>query len=145
MKKEMLQNTLVQGVTASQDVLGSHLDQSGIGFRGEGALRNLTSTRLIVDPDFLTLYKIKLIAGKNFSNEKSANGKEYIINEGLAKELLKDNPKAPQASLLGKQFGFDSSGKLLGHIVGIAKDFNFNSLHHPDRDHVHVQSNQLGI
>ena len=30
------------------------------------------------------------------------------------------------SSLLGKEFGFDS----LGQIVGIAKDFNFNSLHH---------------
>ena len=30
------------------------------------------------------------------------------------------------ASLIGKQFGFDS----LGRIVGIAKDFNFNSLHY---------------
>src|SRR5664279_1241381 len=29
------------------------------------------------------------------------------------------------SSLLGKQFGFDS----LGYIVGIARDFNFNSLH----------------
>ena len=34
---------------------------------------------------------------------------------------------ANQSSLLGKHFGFDS----LGYIVGIAKDFNFNSLHHP--------------
>ena len=30
LKKELLQNTLVSGVTASQDILGSHLDQSGI-------------------------------------------------------------------------------------------------------------------
>ena len=51
---------------------------------------------------------------------------EYIINESLAKELLKDDKKADMSSLLGKHFGFDSTGK----IVGIAKDFNFNSLHH---------------
>ena len=57
-------------------------------------MRELTSTRLIVDHDYLTTFKIQLIAGRNFSPEKSANGKEYIINESLAKELLKDNPKA---------------------------------------------------
>ena len=46
-KKELLQNSLVNAVTASQDKLGSHLDQSGIEFRGDGPKRELTSTRLI--------------------------------------------------------------------------------------------------
>jgi putative ABC transport system permease protein len=130
LKKELLQNSLVSGVTASQDVLGSHLDQSGIGFKGDGPERQLTSTRLIVDPDYLNLYKIQLTEGKNFSSDSSANGREYIINESLAQELLKDNTKADFTSLIGKRFGFDSSGQLVGQIVGVAKDFNFNSLHH---------------
>ncbi len=127
LKKDLLQNSLIKGVTASQDILGSHLDQSGIEFKGDGPLRQLTSTRLIVDPDYLNLYKIPLITGRNFSSEESANGKEYIINEALAKELLKDDSSSTNMSfLLGKRFGFDS----LGRIVGIARDFNFNSLHH---------------
>jgi len=130
LKKELLQNSLVSVVTASQDILGSHLDQSGIGFKGDGPERQLTSTRLIVDADYLNLYKIQLAEGKNFSSDSSANGREYIINESLAKELLKDNTKADFTSLIGKRFGFDSSGHLVGQIVGVAKDFNFNSLHH---------------
>jgi len=89
-------------------------------------LRNLTSTRLIVDPDYLTLFNLHLVEGRNFSREKSANGREYIINESLARELLRDNRSAKLSSLLGRHFGFDS----LGYIVGIAKDFNFNSLHY---------------
>jgi len=126
LKKDLLQNTLVSAVTASQDVLGSHLDQSGIEFKGEGPLRKLTSTRLIVDPDYLTTFKILLAKGRNFSSEKSAGGKEYIINESLANELLKDDSNKDMSSLIGKHFGFDSAGQ----IIGIAKDFNFNSLHH---------------
>lgn len=126
LKEELSHNAAIAGVTGAQDQLGSHLDQSGIEFKGEGPLRQLTSTRLIVDPDYLTLYKIPLAAGKNFSREKGDNGREYIINEALAKELLKDQPHATMNSLLGKHFGFDS----VGYIVGIAKDFNFNSLHY---------------
>jgi putative ABC transport system permease protein len=124
-KKTLLANTLITGVTAAQDVLGSHLDQSGVGFRGDGPLRELTGTRLIVDPDYLSVYKIPLIAGRDFSQDKNAEGREYIINEQMAKELLKDSPGAALTSLLDKQFGFDSTGQ----IIGIAKDFNFNSLH----------------
>jgi putative ABC transport system permease protein len=126
LKQDLLSNTLISGVTGAQDVLGSHLDQSGVQFIGDGPLRQLTSTRLIVDHDYLNLFKISILLGNNFSADPSENGKEYIINEALAKELLKDNPKKPMSWLLGKNFGFDSSGK----IVGIAKDFNFNSLHY---------------
>jgi putative ABC transport system permease protein len=126
LKEKLLSNTLVSAVTGAQDQLGSHLDQSGIEFQGDGPKRDLTSTRLIVDPDYLNLYKIKLAYGSNFSHEKQAGGKEYIINEALARELLKDYPKKQMPWLLGKHFGFDS----LGYIVGIAKDFNFNSLHY---------------
>jgi putative ABC transport system permease protein len=126
LKQDLLNNSLVSAVTGAQDQLGSHLDQSGIEYKGSGKpVRELTSTRLIVDHDYLNLYKISLAAGRNFSAEPSANGREYIINESLARELLKDEPKAPVTSLLGGQFGFDT----VGTIVGIARDFNFNSLH----------------
>lgn len=127
LKQQLLNSSLISGVTAAQDNLGSHLDQSGISFKLEDApKRDLTSTRLIVDNDYLKLYKIKLLLGKDFSGEKQQEGREYIINEALAKELLKDHPKRQMSSLIGAQFGYDS----LGTIKGIAKDFNFNSLHY---------------
>lgn len=126
-KQELLSNSMVQGVTASQDILGSHLDQTGISFKlGDSPLRQLTSTLLVVDNNYLDLYKIKLLMGKNFSTDTSAVWKQYIINEALAKELLKDHKGKNMESLLGQRFGFDS----LGVITGIAKDFNFNSLHY---------------
>ncbi|GAA4924337.1 ABC transporter permease [Mucilaginibacter defluvii] len=125
LKQHLSGNTAIADITGAQDVLGSHMDQSGVQYKpANGAMRELATTRLIVDNNFLDLYNIKLVAGKNFSTE--GYGREYIINEALAKELLKDTPKAKPSSLLGQQFGFDS----LGVITGIAKDFNFNSMHH---------------
>jgi putative ABC transport system permease protein len=126
LKSELSASSLISGVTASRDQLGGHLDQTGVDFKGDGPKRNLSSTILMVDPDYLKVYHLKLAYGKDFSSDKQANGKEYILNERLADELLKDNPKSDMASLIGKQFGFDS----LGRIVGIARDFNFNSLHY---------------
>ena len=124
-KKELLRNNLVSEVTAAQDILGSHLDQSGIEFKGDGPLRHFGATRLIVDPDYLKLYNIPVIEGHDFSGDPATNGKQYIINETLARELLSEEPGKSLSSLLGSRFGFDS----LGTIVGIARDFNFNSLH----------------
>ncbi len=126
LKQTLLQHSSISGVTAAQDILGSHLDQSGVGFMGSGPIRDLSTTRLIVDPDYLRLFKIKLAAGRDFSpGRDSTSGREYVVNEAVADELLKDEKGKTRDWLIGRHFGFDSAG----YIVGIAKNFNFNSLH----------------
>jgi putative ABC transport system permease protein len=47
----------------------------------------------------------------------------------MARELLKDTPGKPVEWLIGKRFGFGWLDTL-GTIVGVTRDFNFNSLHH---------------
>jgi len=126
LKQQLSANAAIAGVTGAQDQLGSHLDQSGVSFYGDGPRRDLTGTRLIVDADYLRVYSIPLVAGKNFSHEQSAIDKEYILNEAMAEELAKNEKDKSVQHLIGKHFGFDSAGL----IVGIARNFNFNSLHH---------------
>ena len=74
---------------------------------------------------------MELVAGKNFTPEnKAESGKGFILNESLAKELLAaEGQNATLESLIGKPFGFGWADSL-GQIVGVVKDFNFNSLHH---------------
>jgi putative ABC transport system permease protein len=129
LKQELLTNTVVNTVTASQQTLGNNLHQAGMIFHGDGPARELTSSQVVVDPDYLSLYKIQLIAGRNFTNNPNDNAKAYIVNETMAKELLKDNPKAPYETLIGKHYGFNGMDSA-GFIAGVARDFNFNSLHH---------------
>jgi putative ABC transport system permease protein len=127
LKTELSASPLVAGVTGAHDQLGSHWEQLGFGFwPGNGPMRVLFTPGLFVDPDYISLYKIRLVAGVNFSREKYALAREYIVNETLARELLKDQPALPLSSLIGKHFGGDTTGS----IVGVARDFNFNSLHY---------------
>src|SRR5579862_322505 len=122
----LMGSTLIEGVTASQDILGSHLDQTGVEFTPHnGPKQNLGTTLLVVDTNYLSLYKMKLLYGSSFSGDTALDAKQYIVNEALAHELLKDHPNEPLSSLIGDNFGFDS----LGTIIGVAKNFNFNSLH----------------
>jgi len=129
LKQELLSNTIINAVTASQQTLGNNLHQSGMVFHGEGPARQLTSSQVVVDPDYLTLYKIPIIAGRNFTRDVTDNARAYIINETMAKELLKDQPKASYETLIGKNYGFGGMDSA-GFIAGVARDFNFNSLHH---------------
>ncbi len=127
LKEELSANPLVTGVTGAWYQLGGELTTLGIGYwPGNSPMRILILTGLFVDPDYLSVYKIPLVAGRNFSNEKHAFVREWIINETLGRELLKDQPGMPLSSLIGKRFGDDT----VEHIVGVAKDFNFNSLHY---------------
>lgn len=127
LKDELSANMLVTGVTGAQDQLGGPLATMGFGFwPGNKPMRVVFTAGLFVDPDYLSFYRIHLLAGRNFSSEPSAYRKEFVINEMLAKELLKDQPGAPLSWLLGKHLGDDT----LCRIVGITKDFNFNSLHY---------------
>ncbi|MGK9127371.1 ABC transporter permease [Olivibacter sp. SA151] len=130
LKQELLANSLIKGVAANQQKLGNNLHQTGVKFYGNGAVKELATSQIVVDPDFLTVYQIPLLAGRNFSKDRpNENGKTYIINETLAKELLKESPNEPISSLIGKRFGFNGLDSA-STIIGIAKDFNFNSLHH---------------
>jgi putative ABC transport system permease protein len=127
LKEELSASPLVAGVTGAFDQLGSHLTQLGLGFwPGNGPMRVMTCTGLFVDPDYLKVYKIQLVAGRNFTRLKPRDGIEFVVNESLGRELLKDQPGVPLSSLIGKHFGGDT----LGSIVGVVKDFNFNSLHY---------------
>ena len=128
-KKELLSGSYVESVTGSQQRLGNNFHQTGVEFSGDGPAKKIATSQVIVDPDYLSLYKIKIVAGRNFTDGASDNAKTYIVNEALAKELLKDQPGKTVQSLIGKPFGFSGMDSL-GTIVGVAKDFNFNSLHH---------------
>jgi putative ABC transport system permease protein len=129
-KNELLSNSLIENVTASGQRLGNNLHQTSVTYHGEGPARSLATSQVVVDPDFMDVYEIELVAGRNFQPGKADNGKAYIINESLAKELLADAGGDPSMeSLLGRRFGFSGMDSV-GQIVGIAKDFNFNSLHH---------------
>ena len=129
LKQELLSGSFVSGVTGSQQRLGNNLHQTGVTFHGDGPQKEIASSQVVVDPDYLSLYKIKIIAGRNFRDDAADNAKAYIVNESLARELLKDQPKLTLQTLIGKHFGFSGMDSA-GVIVGVAKDFNFNSLHH---------------
>jgi putative ABC transport system permease protein len=88
---------------------------------------------MFVDYNFVPFYGIELLAGRNISPEygNDARGNSYLINESMAKKLLEytPDPKAALNSLIGQGFRYQFQDSL-GTIVGIMRDFNFNSLHH---------------
>jgi len=124
LKNELNGSPLIKGVTASGQRLGNNFHQWGFKLRTD-SIQGLTPSNVNVDYDYLTVYDIYLKAGRNFSVERPLD-KDYafIINESLAKEIGIDDPIGLEA---GHSWYPDDT---LGTIIGVAEDFNFNSLHY---------------
>jgi len=76
-----------------------------------------------VDYNFVDLYGIEIIEGRNFSREFTSDARgAFLVNETLVKTLGWENPVGRELTHFG-----GTNGK----IVGIMKDFNFQSLHSP--------------
>lgn len=127
LKQQFLKSPDIAYVTGSFQRLGNNLHQGGVRFTGIGPEREMATSHIRVDRDFLKLYDIKLLAGRDF--RESDHGQAFLINETMAKEILKDAPGTPVEKLIGTSFGFQNRDKM-GTIIGITRDFNFNSLHH---------------
>lgn len=87
-----------------------------------GDLETANLNWYVVDFNFLSQYKIPLIAGRAFSQSFSTDSiKAIVINESAVKLLGYTSPK----EAIGKNF--EQWGKK-GKIIGVVKDFHFSSL-----------------
>jgi putative ABC transport system permease protein len=82
-----------------------------------------------VDADYIPTMDIKMAAGRNFSKEMLTDSSAVILNEAAAKFLGFADPinKTIYQSLGGDRKGGVQNVKEC-HIVGVVKDFHFNSL-----------------
>lgn len=116
-KNELLNNSLISSVTFSSGIPGKILTHHGRKFED----KSIQFFALIADPDYLDLMGMKLLEGRNFSDEIETDPNYTIIfNETAIKENQIENP-------IGKSFWLYNNDV---KIIGIVKDFHFKSLHH---------------
>lgn len=124
-KRELQKQSMIRGVTASGQRLGNNFHQGGFKIKADTAVMTITPSNINVDYDYLDVYGIELKEGHGFSKDiPTTNGSAFVINESLAKELrLKE--------IIGTKAGHEwNHNDSLGTIIGVVKDFNFNSLHY---------------
>ncbi|HTF20780.1 MAG TPA: ABC transporter permease [Chryseolinea sp.] len=125
LRTELKRNTLVRGVTASGQRLGENFHQSGFKVKSDTAVVDITPSNVNVDYEYLDVYGIQLKEGRGFSKAiPTDKDMAFIINESFAKEL---GIKETVGTKAGHSWYHNDS---LGTIIGVAKDFNFNSLHY---------------
>jgi putative ABC transport system permease protein len=84
---------------------------------------NINLRALRIDHDFIPTYQIAMAAGRNFSRAYPTDTAMVVLNE-TAVRLLGWTPE----QAIGKPFQY---GPASGQVIGVTKDFHFESLHQP--------------
>ncbi|SHN13974.1 ABC transporter permease [Mucilaginibacter sp. OK098] len=90
--------------------------------KSNGVKRELMSNYFSIDDKFIPLLNVNLAAGRNFSEKMATDKKEgFIVNEAFVSQVGWKNP-------IGQAIeGFDHKG----HVVGVVKNFHYESMHSP--------------
>ncbi len=86
-------------------------------------------TDFYADQNYIPTLGMQMAAGRNFSKDFLTDSSAVIINETAAKLL---GFKNPLNETLYRPSGYASNGAFASkpfHIIGVVKDFNFNSMH----------------
>ena len=123
-KTELGKSSNILGVTASGQRLGNNFHQWGFKLRTD-TIVGMTPSNVNVDFDYPVVYGMDIISGRTFDKDRPRDdGFAYIVNESFAREMGLQDPVGAAA---GHSWYDDDS---LGTIIGVARDFNFNSLHY---------------
>jgi len=93
----------------------------GVEWEGKDPNSDIQFTQSAVGYDFIKTMHLQLAQGRDFSKDFATDSVGYIINESALKRIGYKDP-------IGKPLTF---WQKKGTIIGVLKDFHFNSLHVP--------------
>jgi predicted permease len=119
-KEQALQMPGIQSVTRVTIAPTSIENGTGdVSWEGKDPNVSIQFTQISVGYDFVKTMKLKMLSGRDFSKDFPTDSSGYIVNETALKRLGYTNP-------IGKPLTF---WKKKGSIIGVLKDFHFDSMH----------------
>ncbi|MFC1493384.1 ABC transporter permease [candidate division KSB1 bacterium] len=123
-KNEFLKNPSVMGASYSWSVPGRMTNLLTTEIVGQADNKSQSISYDYVDPDFISEYKIEMVAGRVFQKNmlSDLNG-TFIINESAVRSLGFGTPE----NAIGKKIK-EGGSSLTGTIIGVCRDYHFKGL-----------------
>ncbi len=122
-KDEALRSPGIKDVARSSDSPVSFGSSTGgVKWVGKDPNLNVEFTHIDVGYDYIKTMKLQLVQGRDFSRDFGTDTINYLINESALKRIGYAHPIGSPLTLWDKK---------QGQIIGVIKDFHFNSLHDP--------------
>jgi len=119
LRNELLKHPNISQVSFSCRVPGETMWNWSPKIKGKTATISVNA----IDPDFFQTYDVEMVEGRNFSWTIGADrDNRFIVNEAALSFFDLDSP-------LGQSVESVPNGDGQGEIIGVVKDFHFNSLH----------------
>ena len=120
---ELLASPNMAGITRSNSgIIGGLSNSMAVSEDVNGEKVNSAVYRLRSDYDYIDVYGMKLVAGRNFRIDNAADStRAFLVNEATTRAYGYKNP----ADAVGKPFDFNG---LKGEVIGVIRDFNFSGL-----------------
>lgn len=135
LKSELGRIEGVQLVSATSNMPGGQFNQNAISLV-ETPDNDVSTAEMFVDYDFLSTMNLQLIDGRFFTEKDRADSVlQFVVNETAARQLGPTN-------VVGKEinwFAYDGDAPMKGRVIGVLKDFHFQSLHDPLRPLIMVR------
>lgn len=127
-EQAVAKHSRVRGVTALAGTPGSGYVRSLVVPEGRTEADNVFASWVSVDYDFLPTLGISLVAGRDFSKQTGTDHLEaFVLNESAVKAFGYASPSAA----VGRPIQRGGEGGKKGRVIGVVKDFYFNSLDQP--------------
>jgi len=120
-KKQLLNNTNIVSVTASQSVPGMMRSGQKAFLPGGNSASGLSICENRIQDDFIKTYGMQIIRGRDFDKNIKTDDTKVILNETAVKELGLNLDNA-----VGSQIVYLDTPQT---IVGVVKDYHFTSMH----------------
>jgi len=132
-KDELRQSPNVVAITSGYGMPGDAFAGESVKIPTKDGEKQVAVSQFIGDHDYLKTLGLRLIAGRDFSRDRSTDVREaFIINETAAKTFGFNTPEAA----LGQEIRWDEWQPLdstqpvkRGKVIGVVKDFHYKSLH----------------
>jgi putative ABC transport system permease protein len=121
-KNEMLQNPKITKATTAYNVMGMGIGGGVMWAEGKEGMKQQNFSLMFIGDDYINALDMKLISGRDFQKGPGVDTDVFIANEAAVKLMGWGNDAVGKRV---KWFHAEKDGK----IVGVVKDFNFNSLH----------------
>jgi putative ABC transport system permease protein len=120
----------VTSVSAGSNMPGGQFNQNSIALV-ESPDDDISTSEVFVDYDFQKTMNLELVEGRYFTvdDRPSATEMKFVLNETAARQLS-------SSSVVGKEIhwhAYENDRPIVGRVVGVVKDFHFQSLHDPLR------------
>lgn len=123
-KKEILQHPNIESVTNSNSIPGRDFITTTYIFEKNSIRENYIMNHVFVNPDFREAYGLRMHEGRFFSTAIASDTVVCVINEAAARKLGIESLSG--AALIRP--GFREKGETKLKIIGIVKDFHFETV-----------------